>query len=222
MVSGTPDVLSRLLAANTPASRDDAWAAFVAAYTRLILHVARSLGGDHDAAMDRYSWVLEQLRRNDCHRLRAFAADGRSEFSTWLVVVAQRICLDHHRHRYGRGHVLMCAPGPADEQHAARRRLVDLIAADVEIDSLIDRSRVEPADAIAAADLNVVLNAALATLAPTDRLLIKLRFEDDLSMPEIARQLGFPTRFHAYRRLARVLAELRPALRRVGLRDAIA
>ena len=222
MVRGSPDVLSRLLAATTPASRDDAWAAFVAAYTRLILHVARSLGGDHDAAMDRYARILEQLRRDDCHRLRAFAADGRSEFSTWLVVVAQRICLDHHRHLYGRGRAMKDAGTGAGADHTARRRLVDLVAADVDLDALADAKRPEAADAIDAADVSVLLDDALATLCPADRLLIKLRFEDDLPMPEIARQLGFPTRFHAYRRLTRVLADLRPAVQRVVMRDAIA
>ena len=220
MVSGTPDVLSRLLAANTPAGREDTWAAFVAAHSRLILHVARSLGGDHDAAMDRYARILEQLRRDDCHRLRAFAADGRSEFSTWLVVVAQRICLDHHRHLYGRSRPATDTGAATD--HVARRRLVDLVAADVDLDSLADARQPEAADAIDAADVSVLLDDALATLSPADRLLIKLRFEDDLPMPEIARQLGFPTRFHAYRRLTRVLADLRPAVQRVVMRDAIA
>jgi RNA polymerase sigma factor (sigma-70 family) len=221
MVSGSPDLLSRLLAASTAASRDDAWAAFVAAHSRLILHVARSLGGDHDAAMDRYARILEQLRRDDCHRLRAFAADGRSEFTTWLVVVAQRICLDHHRHLYGRSRPTTDA-GAAGADHVARRRLVDLVAADLDLDSLADPRQPEAADAIDAADVSVLLDDALATLSPADRLLIKLRFEDDLPMPEIARQLGFPTRFHAYRRLTRVLADLRPAVQRVVMRDAIA
>jgi hypothetical protein len=64
--------------------------------------VASSLGGDQDAVMDRYTDVLEQLRRNDCQRLRGYASDRRSKFTTWLVVVARRLCLDQHRQRYGR------------------------------------------------------------------------------------------------------------------------
>jgi len=99
---------------------------------------------------------------------------------------------------------------------------VDLVAADVDLDSLADAGRLEAPDAIDAADVSVLLDNALATLSPADRLLIKLRFEDELPMPEIARQLGFPTRFHAYRRLTRVLAALRPAVQRVVMRDAIA
>jgi DNA-directed RNA polymerase specialized sigma subunit len=59
-----------------------------------------------------------------------------------------------------------------------------------------------------------------AALAPQDGLLIKLRFEDELPMPEITRILGFPTRFHAYRRLTHALAELRRTLEGSGVRDA--
>jgi len=57
-------------------------------------------------------------------------------------------------------------------------------------------------------------------LGARDRLLVKLRFEDGLSMPEIARDLGLPSRFHAYRRLAQVLRALRDTLERIGVRDA--
>jgi RNA polymerase sigma factor (sigma-70 family) len=222
MVPGTPDVLARLLAANAPGSRDDAWTAFVAAHSRLLLHVARSLGGDHDAAMDRYAQVLEHLRRDDFRRLRAFVADGRSEFTTWLVVVAQRICLDHHRHRYGRSGAGQQVATIADDDRAARRRLVDLVSAELDLDLLGDNARPDAADALATADAYEALEAALSLLAPADRLLVKLRFEDDLPIPEIARQLELPTRFHVYRRLTRVLVALRQALEQAGVRDAIA
>src|SRR5689334_14219985 len=82
--------------------REAGWDAFISAHTKLLLHVARSLGGDHDAVMDRFTYLLEQLRRDDFRRLRGYAATEQSEFSTWLVVVAQRVYLDHHRARYGR------------------------------------------------------------------------------------------------------------------------
>ena len=222
MVPGTPDVLARLLAANAPTSRDETWAAFVAAYSRLMLHVARSFGGDHDAAMDRYTQVLERLRQEDCRRLRAFVADGRSEFSTWLVVVAQRICLDHHRHRYGRSDPRQDLAAVPDDERAARRRLVDLVSAELDLDRLGDEGRPDAAETLASGDAYHALEAALSLLAPADRLLVKLRYEDDLAIPEIARQLELPSRFHVYRRLTRVLAALRRALERAGVRDAIA
>ena len=138
MPGSPPTVVARLLGGGDAAARESAWAEFVAAHSRLLLHVSRSFGGDHDAAMDRYAAVLEQLRRDDFRRLRTYAADGRSEFSTWLVVVAQRICLDHLRSRYGRFRTVEEGTAVHDEEWAARRRLVDLISADVDLSSLTD------------------------------------------------------------------------------------
>jgi RNA polymerase sigma factor (sigma-70 family) len=212
--------LGRLLDASDPSGREAAWAEFVAIHSRLILHVARSFHGDHDAAMDRYAQVLEQLRRDDFRRLRTYAADGRSEFSTWLVVVAQRICQDHRRSRYGRFRPAEGDSATQEEEWAARRRLVDLISADVDLSSLGDHKAGDPEDKLRLADMYQALESALTLLEPRDRLLVKLRFEDDLPMPEVAQSLGFPTRFHAYRRLSRVLEDLRRALERSGVRDA--
>ena len=222
MAHVVPAVLGRLLAENEPSRREEAWAEFVASQSKLILYVARRLGGDHDAAMDRYAAVLDGLRQDDFRRLRTYAADGRSEFSTWLVVVAQRICLDHRRARYGRFRASEGNTTTHDEEWAARRRLVDLLAAKVDLSSISDTGSDSPEDIVRVADLYHALQAALSHLQPQDRLLIKLRFEDELPMPEIARSLKFPTRFHAYRRLTRVLADLRRALVDSGVRDAIA
>src|SRR5262249_41817793 len=102
MPDGLPAELSQLLAAAEPQGAEGAWGEFVHAHSRLLLHVARSMAKDHDDAMDRFAYLLEQLRRDDCRRLRGFVADGRSKFTTWLVVVARRLCLDYDRRRYGR------------------------------------------------------------------------------------------------------------------------
>src|SRR5258707_5460889 len=102
MADGLPQELAQLLNASDSPTRDAAWEAFLTTHSRLLLHTARSLNRDHDAAMDGYAYVLEALRESDYRRLRAYAADGRSKFSTWLVVVTRRICLDFHRRRYGR------------------------------------------------------------------------------------------------------------------------
>lgn len=221
MAHALPAVLSRLLPENCPPA-EEAWAEFIAAHSKLILYVARSLGGDHDAVMDRYACILEQLRADNFRRLRTFAADGRSEFSTWLVVVAQRICLDHQRARYGRFRAAEGNSAIRDEDWVARRRLVDLVAADVDLSSIGDTRSGSPEDLARVADLYQMLQAALSQLDSRDQLLIKLRFEDELPIAQIVRSLKFPTRFHAYRRLTRVLAELRRALVNSGVTDAIA
>jgi hypothetical protein len=123
MRGALPAPLSSLLASRDPRSREEAWAAFLSTYSTLIMRVARLLGGDEDAVMDRYAFALDQLCRDDCKRLRQYTADGRGEFTTWLVLVVRRLCLDEHRRRYGRR---QSDDGDAAERHAARRRLADL------------------------------------------------------------------------------------------------
>ena len=96
-----PPELAQILEACDSAARERAWKGFLETYSRLILHTLRRLGGEYDAIMDGYAYVLEHLRRDEFRRLRAYTPSARSQFSTWLVVVVHRLGLDHHRHRYG-------------------------------------------------------------------------------------------------------------------------
>lgn len=208
-----PPPLEHLLEANDRASCEAAWAAFLDQYSRLILHVARSIGGSHDAAMDRYAHALEQLRRDDYQRLRSFAADGRGKFTTWLVVVVRRLCLDQARTRYGRDR----GGGSAFvDARATRRRLVDLVGADVDTDLLASAGG-NPEDDAAAAELRERLRTAIADLDPGERLMLRLRFQDEVPVKEIARVLSLPSVFHVYRSLNRILEQLRTTLRAAGV-----
>ena len=98
----------------------------------------------HDEAMERYSYILEKLREGDFHRLRAFQADGRARFSTWLTVAARRLCLDHHRTRYGRNRPDR-DPEEAEPLRVIRRRLADSLSTEVDTDRLPDAGAL-PAD----------------------------------------------------------------------------
>ena len=133
MPPSIPETLRALLAAGADAEAEPAWAAFLRDHSGLLLHVARSLGGDDDAAMDRYAFMLDALRRDRFLRLRAYIADGRSQFSTWLIVVARRLCLDHHRQRYGRR---QGTGREAVERHRDRRQLTDLIGDELGLEEL--------------------------------------------------------------------------------------
>lgn len=75
--------------------------------------------------------------------------------------------------------------------------------------------------AIREAELRAGLEDALSALSARDRLLLRLRFEDDMTAQEIARLLQLPSPFHVYRRLNVVLASLRVALQRRGIESAI-
>jgi len=207
---GPPAELTFLLRADTPAARSGAWEAFLDAHSRLLLHVARRVGHDHDAAMDAYAFLLEQLRNHDFHRLRSYQSDGRTRFTTWLVVVARRLCTDFARRKYGR---FRSARAASADQRVARRQLTDLVA--VELDDertpIPDGSGNPESDLIAREDAGY-LAAAIAQLDTADQLLLKLRFEDDRTLKEIAPVLGYASGLQVHRHLKRVLGRMRAIL----------
>jgi RNA polymerase sigma factor (sigma-70 family) len=213
-----PDVLQALLSAADPAAQESAWAAFLEAHSRLVFHVARSLGGDHDAVMDRYAFVLEALRRDGFRRLRGYCADATGKFSTWLIVVVRRLCLDHHRQRYGR---TQSESRSALDQRAERRQLEDLVGEELALASLESPPDQIPDEAFSRVELRRGLERALAGLDVSDRLILRLRFEDDCSVPEIARLLGEDSPFRLYRRLDRILADVRRSLQAAGIEDSV-
>jgi RNA polymerase sigma factor (sigma-70 family) len=207
--------LDQLLAASDLTVREAAWDELIARHTRLLLAVARSFGGGHDESMERYSYVLEKLFESDFRRLRTFDAESGASFSTWLTVTTRRLCLDHHRSRYGRHRPTVT--DRVDPLRALRRFIVDSVSSDVDADSLSDSALV-PGDAQAMIDeRDAALRRELMRLTPRDRLLLALRFEDDLSASRISRILGLPTPFNVYRRLNVVLSRLREALEARGI-----
>jgi RNA polymerase sigma factor (sigma-70 family) len=207
--------LSELLSltpADPAAVETRAWEAFVAAYSRVILHAVRSVYRDGDAAMDAYAYVLEKLRENDFRRLRTFSASGSGKFTTWLVVVARRLANDWHRHRYGRWRDGSDDSAVAREERAGRRRLVDLTAEAIELQDLPDLTLARPDAELVSEEIHSALVAEIEALDAPDRLLIKLRFEDGLTAKDIATVTRLGTPFHVYRRLTRILATLKRGL----------
>lgn len=198
------DVRCLLEAADGPAL-EQAWTEFLQSYSRLILYVARQKTRDADGVMDRYAYVVERLREQDCRRLRAFTADGRGKFTTWLTVVVRRLCLDHDRHKYGRsGHTEAPCAVVSD-------RSSDGIVGSAVLDSLPDPKPLAD-QALERDEVLQRLNAAITTLSPGDRLLLVLRYQDERSAREIASILSLATPFHVYRRLSRIHNTLREAL----------
>ncbi|MEO8577993.1 MAG: sigma-70 family RNA polymerase sigma factor [Gemmatimonadales bacterium] len=215
-MAGLPPALEMLLSTEPPS--EDAWALFAREYSPLLLHVARSTARDRDEAMDAYTFLLEKLRENGARRLRAYTADPRSKFTTWLVVVSQRLCVDHYRARYGR---------TRDEESSdercrlgLRRRIENLDGVAEFENNIPDENSSSAADELEKSELSEELRAVLASLEPADRLLISMRFDDGLSAAEIAGILRYPSQFHVYRRLNSVLAELRAALEGRGYESA--
>lgn len=212
-----PLELARLLEATDATVQEAAWKTFAETHSRLLLHTARKLGRDYDAAMDAYAHVLEQLRRDNYHRLRAYVEDSRSSFTAWLTVVARRLCLDHLRHRYGRE---QGGGARSQESRAVRRKLVDHLTEQLDVSDLTNPdSSNDPERHLLTAELRRAVAETLGRLDPTDQLLLKLRFEFELSAREIGQIMRFPTPFHVYRRLNQLVKQLRVALGQRGIKE---
>ena len=210
-----PPTLARLLGAVGPAARERAWDAFVHEHSAIVLHTCRSLARDDDAVMDGYAHVLGALREDECRRLRSYAPDGRTRFTTWLVVIVRRLLVDHHRHRFGRSR---SEDEAAREDRGARRRLAELVSEGIDPDELAS-SAADPDAEIRRLELQHALDLAIAELQPDVRLMLALRFEDERPIREIASIVGAPTVFHVYRRIDAALVRLRAAMARLGVHD---
>ena len=201
-----PSQVRRLLESAEGPTQEQAWTEFLESYSRLILYVARKTPGEYDIIMDRYAFVVERLREQSYRRLRTYVADGRGKFTTWLVVVTRRLCLDHNRLKHGR------PPNPGTRNPVAPRRLVDLVLMDSEVLAQLPDGRPSAEDQLDQKQVLERLEAAVGTLAPADQLLVALRYEDARSAREIASLMSLPTPFHVYRRLTRIHESLRQAL----------
>jgi RNA polymerase sigma factor (sigma-70 family) len=216
MAGQLPPTIQRLIDDAHSSSQEQAWGVFVKTYSRILYHAAKSAANGYDDTMEQFTFVLDELRRDDFKRLKKYASDGRTQFSTWLVVVAGRICIDYHRAKYGRPRGDTDQSG--DDAAFARKRLMDLVAAKIDVDTLQDRRISNPEIEMRADELRTALDCAMATLPSQDRILLKLRFEDVASVREIAKVMRFPSQFHVYRRLKAVLNKLRLELEVRGVK----
>ena len=207
-----PPPVARLLLATTDSDIEQAWAAFLTGYSTLLLRIASGFAPGYDGALDRYAYMLDELRRNDFRRLRSYAADGRGRFSTWLTVVARRLCLDHFRQQYGRVRGPEPVRARTSSSRMVRRRLSDLGGPVDELSRLPDLTVRDPGEVVDERDRQAALRRALDELSPNDQLLLRLRFEENLTAREIAPLLGLASQFHVYRRIETVCGMVRGRL----------
>ncbi len=208
--AATPHALHRLLAAKSPEDREAAWTVFLERHSKLILHTSRRASAGHDDMMDRYTHTLDRLREDDFRRLRSFSLNGTGKFTTWLVVVVRRLCIDHRRRTLGR------SPRDPDKtmdlEFIARRNLAALLADDLDLDQIPEEASKRPDADLIRRERAEQLAAALAELSPKDQLLLTLRYVDDHSPQAIARMLGYSSRFVVHRCLRSLVATLRRGL----------
>ena len=87
-----------------------------------------------------------------------------------------------------------------------------LTASNLELESIPDSHGVEPDLTVRQRELHELLETALLELSERDRLLLTLRFVDDLPAKRIAVLQGWPDHMSVYRRIAQITASLKQKL----------
>jgi RNA polymerase sigma factor (sigma-70 family) len=210
--SAFPGEVGKVLGLPPDSSLESGWDAFLADFSDLLLRACRYGFRDGDAAMDAYAFTVGKLREDRLRRLRRFPGGDRDAFSRWLVVVARRLVADFRRHRYGRAR-----PATSAADLDARRRLMDGIWDPRDAEELPASMSSGPEWKLRVLERRQALDAALRRLEPRDRVLLAFRFDDGLPARRIAELMNFPSPFHVYRRVNRILAELRAQLLESGI-----
>jgi RNA polymerase sigma factor (sigma-70 family) len=174
-----------------------------------IARVCRDAGLRGADAEDFASNVKLALLSNDYAIVAKF--EGRSSFATYITIVIRRLLIAERRATEGRWR-------PSAEQ-APRPRLVPFddeleIAANGSADErvrLFDSKR-------RSAEASRVVREAMGAMTTEDRVILRLRYAEGKSIADIARALGVAQR-PLYRQVEALLAALRLALRRAGIRE---
>ena len=89
------------------ADPSQAWNVFLKKYNQLIITVIEKLVLDYDDRMELYTFTLEHLKNDACHKLTSYFNKSRNyNFETWIAVIVRNCCMDWFREAKGRNRVL--------------------------------------------------------------------------------------------------------------------
>ena len=175
-------------------SEKAAWDSFVLQYSNLVYHtIKKTLNLHHvetrtDLVEDLYQEFFVSLLRNDYKKLRQFRGAYSCSLASWLRLLTARLTIDFLRKQ---------APSSGEVAGAMSRHGAD--AAEPLISEQQER----------------LLNQAIQTLSPRDRILLDLCYRQALASEEIAGLLK--TSVNAvYTQKSRVLEKIREVWRRSG------
>jgi len=169
---------------------------------------------DTDSVSDCYLYVCEHLHRTEYRRLRRFKPGGPASFRTWLFLVARNLALDWRRKKYGHKRPSATLSNPLgleaellpllqDEKRSSQMALEDISAEE------IPDGRPDPESQAVSTEMQSILQDSVARLDGPSRLLIHLRFEQGLTLEQVAKIVGLADAQTADRRIRSVLGVLR-------------
>ena len=184
----------KTLIASCLRSEKPAWDSFVLQYSNLVYHtIKKTLNLHHaepraDLVEDLYQESFISLLRNDYKKLRQFRGAHGCSLASWLRIVTTRSTIDYVRKR----------ALPSGEVAGAT-----------------SRHSPDPAEPFINKQQERLLNEAIQSLSPRDRILLDLCYRQALGSEQIAFLLK--TSVNAiYTQKSRVLEKIREVLRRSG------
>jgi len=261
--------IQNLLEALKDSGNVEAWRAFLDQYAPTLFRIARQYADNEEDANDCFLNVCEKLCAGNCSRLQRFESVRGTSFRTWLIAVANNLCIDWHRRVFGRSTTPMAIQAlPELEQLAYRYRVEQSLDLETCLLALrqfypeLNRARlsqasasvhaalsskqrwgisartqrghlslddpgtaVEPEDpgrgprrTAEAAQEQEALQSALARLSPRQRLILRLRFEQEMSLDDVARIAGIGDLHQARRLIQAALEKLQEYLTASGIR----
>jgi len=187
------DPTQRILVRLGTAGREQAWRDFLQLYAPVIQQVVRLFEIDADSAADCFLFVCEHLAAGNFRRLRKFNPDGPASFPTWLRAVVRNLCIDWQRKVHGRS-----------RSGAQVRPQMETLEA-----GAITDPRPDPEMRATDKQRKAALRKMVSRLPAPDRLLIRLRFEQELTLDQIAKLTGLKDPQTADRRVRRILESMR-------------
>jgi RNA polymerase sigma factor (sigma-70 family) len=171
-----------------------AWDSFVAQYSNLVYHtIKKTLNLHHvetraDLVEDLYQEFFLSLLRDGYKKLRQFRGTHDCSLASWLRILAARLTIDFLRKQ---------APTSG------------------EVSGAMSRHGPDPAEPLLNEQQERLLNQAIQTLSPRNRILLDLCYRQALGSEQIAALLK--TSVNAvYTQKSRVLEKIREALRKSG------
>ena len=149
-----------------------------------------------------YVYVLDKLMENNYSMINAFK--GRSTFKTYLFSITNRLAIDFYRQRYGK-----TSKKSNPEQSAPKKARLKIVSV-IDQENLSDEERLDETvmnreEKKVKTRLEGIVKSHLSELSPEDRLLLKMKYEDDFKVSEIAEILKLDQK-KTYRRINTLLS----------------
>ena len=158
-------------------------------------------------------YVLDKLMENNYAMVNAFK--GRSTFKTYLFSITHRLAIDFYRHRYGK------TSKKSNPDHTVPKKDRLKIVSVIDPENMSDGEHLTDTvthreDEEVKKRLAGIIKSHISKLSPEDRLLLKMKYEDNFKVSEIAEILKLDQK-KTYRKINTLLSSFKERFLKEGI-----